>query len=388
MRARHVAHSVPAFPVYSAAFLSPGKLILGGGGGAAKTGIKNKLKLYHVDQFLTLKLADELELEAGEDAPMSIAAYPEGSSFVCGINSTAEKVAKGENLNCRVYAVKDDDKIEFIASKGTLSNDLEDYQKVTVFAPDGSYLAVAGSNDLTLLTVPENEITSTHIEKGEIYDAAFSEDSLVVATTLNLLVYSLPESKKGKEKEGSEFKLGTPRVIERPKLPGGENGTFRVVKYHPLDPRVFYTVINTTPARGVKSSQRKAYIVRWNAETWKPERTRRIGTKGMTTFDLSDNGKWIAYGSSDCSVGLLDAWTLAPLLSILKSHEFPPTVLKFNPTSTLLVSGSADNTVRIISVPEGLGDSGSWSHTIAIILALFFVLFGIALQLYLSGYIS
>jgi hypothetical protein len=46
MRARHTAHSTPGFPVYSAAFLSPEELILGGGGGASKTGIKNKLVRY------------------------------------------------------------------------------------------------------------------------------------------------------------------------------------------------------------------------------------------------------------------------------------------------------------------------------------------------------
>ena len=95
MRARHTAHSTPNFPVYSAAFLSPGELILGGGGGASKTGIKNTLvrhhtlehvtvpdaclilqRLYHVDEYFTLKLADELQLEIGEDAPMSMAAHP------------------------------------------------------------------------------------------------------------------------------------------------------------------------------------------------------------------------------------------------------------------------------------------------------------------------
>jgi prolactin regulatory element-binding protein len=94
MRARHTAHSTPTFPVYSAAFLSPTELILGGGGGASKTGIKNKLvrrpysrfdpdssfffqRLYHVDEFLTLKIADELQLESGEDAPMSMAVHPD-----------------------------------------------------------------------------------------------------------------------------------------------------------------------------------------------------------------------------------------------------------------------------------------------------------------------
>lgn len=109
-----------------------------------------------------------------------------------------------------------------------------------------------------------------------------------------------------------------------------------------------------------------------------------MGVKGLTAFDLSDNGKWIAYGSSDCSIGLLDAFTLAPLLNILKSHEFPPTVLKFNPTSRLLISGSVDNTVRLIAIPEGLGDSSSWSYALVVVLAIFCVLLAFALQLLMS----
>jgi prolactin regulatory element-binding protein len=55
MRARHTAHSTPTFPVYSAAFLSPGELILGGGGGASKTGIKNKLVRHPTAEHVTLR---------------------------------------------------------------------------------------------------------------------------------------------------------------------------------------------------------------------------------------------------------------------------------------------------------------------------------------------
>jgi len=33
-------------------------------------------RLYHVDEYFTLKLADELQLETGEDAPMSMATHP------------------------------------------------------------------------------------------------------------------------------------------------------------------------------------------------------------------------------------------------------------------------------------------------------------------------
>lgn len=43
MRAKHVHHELPTFPIYSAAFVSSNELVLGGGGGASKTGIKNKV---------------------------------------------------------------------------------------------------------------------------------------------------------------------------------------------------------------------------------------------------------------------------------------------------------------------------------------------------------
>ena len=95
MRARHTAHSLPSFPVYASAFVDENLLVLGGGGGPSKTGIKNKLvgvlftlpeslgssafpqRLYNVDESMTLSLVDELELEKGEDAPMSMAAHLE-----------------------------------------------------------------------------------------------------------------------------------------------------------------------------------------------------------------------------------------------------------------------------------------------------------------------
>ena len=43
MRTKHSVHSLPAFPVYSSAFVSPNELVLGGGGGQSRSGIKNKL---------------------------------------------------------------------------------------------------------------------------------------------------------------------------------------------------------------------------------------------------------------------------------------------------------------------------------------------------------
>ena len=189
---------------------------------------------------------------------------------------------------------------------------------------------------------------------------------VIVTTTINLLVYSLSDAadatlseKKGKQKQklGARVDLDLLRTIERPKLPGGDTtAVFRAARYisnvhpdiifisvhdvyrfHPQDSRAFYTVMNTNPSRerGVKSTARKGFIVRWNAKTWTVEKIRKVGDKGISAFEIwcgvslyhitlalvhsafySPNGKWIAYGSSDCTIGLLDAYTLAVSLCI------------------------------------------------------------------------
>ena len=43
MRAQHTSHPLKAFPVYSIAFISDNEVILGGGGGSSRAGIKNKM---------------------------------------------------------------------------------------------------------------------------------------------------------------------------------------------------------------------------------------------------------------------------------------------------------------------------------------------------------
>ena len=55
MRPKHTQHSIPTFPVYSCAFLNDGTFVLGGGGGAARSGIKNKLVCGRMGPALELR---------------------------------------------------------------------------------------------------------------------------------------------------------------------------------------------------------------------------------------------------------------------------------------------------------------------------------------------
>lgn len=400
MRPRHTQHTIPAFPVYSCAFLNDATFIVGGGGGAARSGIKNKLRLYEVSEDRSIQQQHEFELEKGEDAPMSMAAHAETSSIVCGVNSTEDKLEKGLNENCRVYSVQDK-QMSPLRTKGTLSSgDLEEYQKVTVLSPDGTLLAVAGPHHLSLLSYPSlNPVAEPIQTEKEIYDAAFSPDSLIIATTHNLLVYSLPKTSsapaKGKQKGKAKSKtdneksgssaLALVKTVDVPASSIGEGSTFRQIKINPLNPAIAYTVINTNPARSrqKKSAPRQGFVSKWNTESWTIEKSRKVGEKGITCIDLSADGRLLGYGSSELSIGLLDATTLAPYATILKAHEFPPTVVKFNPSATLLVSGSPDNSLRVVSIPANVTTSSSGLYLF--ILAIIAIIVSILLQLYLKS---
>ncbi|KAF4602259.1 hypothetical protein EYR40_005464 [Pleurotus pulmonarius] len=396
MRVRHTPHSLPTFPVYSSAFLSPNDLVLGGGGGSTKSGIKNRMRLYHVGADRSLELKDEIEVP---DAPMSMAAETESQTIVCGINSPQELLEKGENDNCRVFSIKDQ-KFTALATAGTLpAGSVEDYQKVSVVSPDGKLVLVAGNNDFTILAYPSLQpvVQSISTGKDDIYDATFSSKTVVVATTANLIVYAIPKlpeptsssspskKRKGKQKAQSIPDLEILRTVELPASLGGVSGsTFRSARYHPQDETTLYTVTNTVPVRSRKKSpSRQAFVCKWSTESWTVSKVRKVSDKGLTCFDISSNGKLLGYGSSDYSIGLLDSSTLTPVVTILKAHDFPPTTLKFNPTSTLVVSGSADNTVRIVSVPEAFGGS-SWNALLLVILTILVILLAVAAQKYAS----
>ncbi|EKM59434.1 uncharacterized protein PHACADRAFT_249924 [Phanerochaete carnosa HHB-10118-sp] len=396
MRVCHTLHQLSSFPVYSCAFLSSDELVLGGGGGQSRTGVKNKLRLYKAIAHKSLEQLDELELDKGEDLPMSMAAWPETKRVVCGINSSEEALKITSNQNCRRYALEDN-KLAFETSANTLAVNTEDddYQKVTVLSPDGSLVAVAGKHDLALLQFPSLEPVAdpVHLEKGEIYDAAFSPTHLVLVTTVNLLVYALPapspastsEKAAGKQRASA---LELVQQVDRPNLPGKDAGSsFRAARFHPQNPNILYTVINTVPPRTrTKNSPRRAFICKWDTNKWKVTNKRQVSDKGLTCFDVSANGKFVAYGTGDHTLGILDTQTLAPLSTILKAHELPPTVVRFNITSDLLVSGSADNTIRLVSVPDNL-TAASWSSWIIVVVTLLVIIFAvIAQQMHLAAY--
>ncbi|KAG8952181.1 hypothetical protein FRC03_012227 [Tulasnella sp. 419] len=416
MRCEHTPHSLPAFPVYSLGFVDDEKLVLGGGGGAGRSGIKNKLRLYR-SKGKELELVHELQLEQNEDAPMTMAVHPEASEIVCGINSAEEKVKAGENQNCRIYSLEKDE-IKLVKSTQTLLPDpqSDDYQKVTTFSPLYDLLAVGSTNNqVSLLSYPSLSPAAPPFDipkdGGDLFDLDFLDHYLMVTGSKAIYVLETPTSKgsaergskekKSKKKTSSEKPSGSLVIQQKlpvPALPGvasGVTSTFRSVrsvttKDGDLISTTVFGIINTTPPRTAsKGAARKAFVCSWevqknssDAPEWKLRKTRAISNKAVTVFDVSRNGKLLAFGSSDLSIGILDSRSLAPLLTILNAHEFPPTTLRFSPNGSKLISGSADNSIRIVEVPGTLGDEPSriWAMMLYILLALLGVALAVGLR--------
>lgn len=58
----------------------------------------------------------ELELEKGEDAPMSMAAHPTERFVACGVNSSETALKSGANQNCRLFAIEDQEYVVLTVS--------------------------------------------------------------------------------------------------------------------------------------------------------------------------------------------------------------------------------------------------------------------------------
>ncbi|EJD53776.1 WD40 repeat-like protein [Auricularia subglabra TFB-10046 SS5] len=403
MRTKHVQHQLDKFPVYSAAFVSPNEVALGGGGGASKTGVKNKVRIYSVsDDAKKLDLVSELQLGVGEDTPMSMAASLETKEVVCGIGSAPDAIAKGANQNCRLVQFDSTtNTIQIAATRQTISSrDPEAYQRVVAFSPDCAFVVTGStSNEVAVLSFPSlaPACDPLTISDGELYDITVSDSWLVVASTTHLHVYSWAarssspavdkgtKSKKSKAKKSASSKSDAGIVLDLAQKVGlptwaGKGSTFRAARFSPTNPSCLYMIVNTATPAGRKFA-RKSFVCRYqlgdDASKWQREAGKRaLGDKNVSCFDVSASGKLIAFGSSDCAIGVIDAQSFAPLLTILRAHEFPATTIRFNPTSTLLLSGSADDSVRVVPIPDSTGsNTGSWILLVLAILAILLAIF-------------
>ncbi|KAJ2509382.1 hypothetical protein GGI11_005906 [Coemansia sp. RSA 2049] len=342
------------FPIACIGVTQSNEIVLGGGGGSGRSGVRNKLAVYAIESknnAAKLKKAHELELSSEEDAPTCIAANPKGKAIVSSINRSKAAIEKGQNKNCRVFTVAKTS-INGGKSANTIcsANDY-DYQKCMTFDPLGKLVA-AGASDGTVavLQYPAMHPAFPFVEAAdEVNDVSFNAEGkwLAVATNDELKILKAKTGSVVQTIDNPHTSSGQPAVFRFARFGGEAGGVLRFAasKTKTRMQDAMYTVLNTR-------SRKQAYIAIWNTLTWTRIATRPVSNSPITTFATSRDGRLLAFATASLQIGICDAHTLRLLARIHNAHAFAITALAFDNTGRFLVSGSADETCQVIAIPD------------------------------------
>lgn len=195
-------------------------------------------------------------------------------------------------------------------------------------------------NKVSLLAFPNLEPVGLPkgIEGGDLVDVQWGgpQGSWLAVTSLSVL--NVFEFQQG----GVEGGLRLLQSIPAPVIDGGEV-QFRAARFapHTDKPDILVAFNATLPTRREKRRSRRAYVGKYDAVVEVDEKTavatekedaqaetvkkeiqfrsvkwqlvskREVSSKPITVFDVSADGRLLAFGSSDLSLGMLDARTLA-----------------------------------------------------------------------------
>lgn len=358
------------FPVYGLDFTADDILIAGGGGGANRSGVKNNLVSFKIDQVnCKLEQIDTMLLSDKEDCPMSIACHPKLPLLAAGINNSEEDIKEGNNLNCRIFDTEYGKiQLKSLFSTSTCKS-IDEYQRITRFSKSGNYLTT-GFSDGKISVLKTQDWTlcfpSLRFKNVQDIDIDIKEQHVAVATSSALIILSI--------QDGTVV-----QVIDSPKLNKNTVCEIRACRYGVTlkGEETLYAIVNPT-------SRGRGFVCAWklrkkgNQYPVYKARTAGISRKTITSFSINSTGDILAYASTDLSIGLVDAQRLKPLLKVEKAHGFAITSLAFNLSGKYLASAGADNGCRVMMIPkQAIQDNREYIFTKPLFIVLDMLLFAL-----------
>ncbi|KAJ1730826.1 hypothetical protein LPJ61_002823 [Coemansia biformis] len=339
------------FPIACIGVGQSGEVVLGGGGGAGRSGVQNKLAVYSInDKKRELKLVSECVLSSDEDSPTCLAMHPTERALVCSINRDLEKIKQGENSNWRLFTLGKRAIKAGATAKSICSTSDNDYQRCIAFSPSGGLVA-GGSTDGTLAVAsyPSLRPAFPFVDAvNEINDVDFDPSGkwLAAATDTELRILSTKDASLVKAIDDPHTRGGVRAVFRFAKFgPAGEDSKAGAKDAAPTEPKgVLYTVLNARSRKG-------AYIVQWSTDKWTQIAMRYAGSSSITSFALSRSGRLLAFATASLQIVVCDAHSLRVLERIRAAHGFAITALAFGVGDRHLISGSADESCHVYALP-------------------------------------
>lgn len=344
------------FPLYCTAMISPRHLIVGGGGGAANTGVKNGLEIFEISSNGENVTGESVtRYFTGEFSVYSMSVRPTGN------NNEPLKVlvAAGHNEFCQIYSLTLERERPGVREAGdglrhrgngqahgagvqtqppprlvfrtdalkkvqTDFHQKEPHGKVVRISPNGKFMATGGDDGhLRVWSFPDlAKVHDFATHEKEIDDIDFSPDSsrlLSISKDKRAIVWDVKKGKKHAEL-GWQCPTGVKYIFKRVKF-GCVEGDVKKYKV--------YTISNP-----VGSSKVPAMLHRWNTQSYTVEG--QISSKGVaySALAVSDNGTFV--GTGTMSEGLIDIYTAYNLHRIRRvkaAHSTFITGIEFLPTS-------------------------------------------------------
>lgn len=321
-----------------------GLVLLAGGGGNQRNGVPNSLLLAEYD-FQSTELTDAVDTFAtGDDPPYRLAAHPSGEAVVCSLEN-----------DCRLFHVRREEgekkgkgRVEAAERQIPALQGVGE-QNCVVFSPDGTRLAVGGEDGH--LRVIEWGTFKVLLDKPEahksIKDLDFSVDGAFVAST----------------SDGSACRIWDVASGSCVSSLSGEGIGF--VRFsRDSNKALLYAAVRK---RGI------GFVSAFDTASWKQVNSRKVQEDPISAFSISRDGRFLAIGSNEGDIAVVDAVTLSVCQKLKRAHMIFVTSMEFSPTGEALLSVSGDSSARITPVVPVR--SGSWLGSVLLLLIFFLSIF-------------